>query len=138
MNSAKLRAGIEGCHDENVRHRRKHRNRSKVFADVVGHAAVEARVYGEISRGGEHQRVAIWRGLGAERHADVSAGARTVFDDDLRAHLGADLVADDSRERVRGAARRKGNDQPDRLAGIRLRRARDAGRQREGKQQEAE
>src|SRR5205807_3030153 len=45
-----------------------------------GHAAVKGWIDGEVSRGRQHQRGAVRRGLGAKLHADVPSGAGAIVD----------------------------------------------------------
>ncbi|MCY1230109.1 hypothetical protein D9M68_754860 [compost metagenome] len=67
---------------------------------------------------GDAQRVAVRRGLGQEGGADAAAGAAAVVDHHGLAELLAELVGNDARHDIGGAAGGEGHDQRDRLGRV--------------------
>ena len=119
------------CRVHHHHHRRgaKLGHRLEVLGEAVRQVLVERRVDGV--RAGDHeQRVAVRRRVRRDIGADVGAGARPVFDHDLRAEAFRQPVAERAGQRVRAAARRERQDEAHRLVRI-------AGERRHGRQQTA-
>ena len=104
-------------------------DRRAVADEVERHVLVERRVDGVV-RTGEGDRVAVGRRAERRRHADIAAGAGPVLDDELLPQVIRQVLADDARDDVVGAARRERDDPAHRPRRIGLR-ARDAGGDRQ-------
>src|SRR5439155_1696825 len=83
-------------------------NRDAVADEVEGKPFVERRVDGVV-RADEDDSVTIWRSAECGLHADIAARTDPVLDDELLAQMIRQILADDARNDVVGAARRKAN-----------------------------
>jgi hypothetical protein len=109
-----------GVHHHDVRAEGEDRYAGQI-ARVVVELGIERHV--DDQRGGvDEQRVTVGRGLRNVFVGDVGARAGTIVDDHLLAQVLAQLGREQARVDVDAAAGREADDQPDRLAGIRLRR----------------
>ena len=97
--------------DQHVGHRRDDRDRGEVPCHIIGHAAVKGWIDGEVSRGRQHQRGAVRRGLGAKLHADVPSGAGAIVDDDGFSQTDRELIAHETGERIGRTTGRERYDQ---------------------------
>src|SRR5438552_5818274 len=104
-------------------------NRDAVADEVEGKPFVERRVDGVV-RADEDDSVTIWRSAECGLHADIAARTDPVLDDELLAQMIRQILADDARNDVVGAARRKANNPVHRPCRIGLR-PRDARKRRE-------
>jgi hypothetical protein len=122
--------------DEHQRKGRDQGHRLEIGARIVSHVLEQAGVDGHLARRAEEDRVAVRRTLGDARRPDHAGGPRLVLDDDGLAQELRQLLRHCPSGDVRSSARRVGNDQLDRLCGIRarLRRCR-GGRTREGQKE---
>src|SRR5262249_44823139 len=88
--------------------------------DVERQLVVELRI-DRVRREREQDRVSVWRCLGREIGAEVAGRTAAVVDDDRLAKVGRERLLQDARDDVGAAARRVGNDYPDRLVRVALR-----------------
>jgi hypothetical protein len=86
---------------------------------VVGLLLEHERADRDRRRVREHQGVAVGRRLHDVEPADAAAGAGLVVDDDRLAELLGELLADDAGDDVARPARGEGDDDADRLLGVR-------------------
>ncbi|SPA49127.1 protein of unknown function [Cupriavidus taiwanensis] len=101
-----------------VRHRGQVGDGGEVLGGIVGQSRVDRRI-DAVGRGrGDAQRIAVRRGLGQEGGADAAAGTAAVVDHHGLAQLLAELVGDDARDDVGGAACGERHHQRDRLGGV--------------------
>jgi hypothetical protein len=83
-----------------------------------------------MARSLEQERVAVGLALRHRAGRDQAAGARHVLDHDALRQLPGQAVGEETRHQVDAAARRRGDEQPDRTVGPRgLRRCIPAGNQ---------
>jgi hypothetical protein len=106
-----------GMADQDFRHFGDDRNRDKVFLGVVGQRGLQRRVDRMVG-GGQQQRVAVGRGLRHGVGRDDAAGAGLVLDDERPAEIVGHFRRDHAGDNVHRPARRKRQDQADRLFGI--------------------
>ena len=95
--SSSLRHGVAGdlvVGDDDAGLGRQDRDRRDLLGRVVGQVLVEQRIGGERTGDGHAQRVAIGRGAGHRRGADIAARAGLVLDDERLAQALAQLVVD--------------------------------------------
>ena len=97
--------------DQHVGHRRDDRDGREVPCHIVGHAAVEGWIDGEVSGRRQNQHVTVGRGLGAKLHADVPSGAGAIVDDDRFSQTDRELIADETGERIGRTTGRERHDQ---------------------------
>ena len=90
-------------------------------AQRVVRRRLEMRIDGGDAGGGEIERVAVRRALGDELGADRAVGAGAVLHHDRLAERRAQLVGEEPRHEVGGAARREADHQLDRAGGVVLR-----------------
>jgi len=85
----------------------------EVVHDVVLETVIEGRRRG-LADVPDGDRVAIGRGLGDARHADRATGAADIFNDHSLTERAAHRFSDQARNRVRGAAGSRRDDECDR------------------------
>ncbi len=122
-------------HGEDVHHPADEEHRDEILLQVVARLRIDARIDGAGADGALDERVAVGRGLGGARSADVASRARHVLDHDRCPKRLARAVGDDARDHVGGAAGSEGHDELHRLPRERLRVDGEARRQCEGKKQ---
>ncbi|MPM72283.1 hypothetical protein SDC9_119256 [bioreactor metagenome] len=110
-----LDLGLGGVGDQDVGHHGQHAHGREVLDRVIAELAVQ-RLVGGHADGGNHQRVAVGRGLGHEVGADVAARAGAVLDDEGLAQRARGLLAQGAGDGIHGAARREGHDPANGLA----------------------
>lgn len=103
-----------GVDREHVRDQHHLRYRDQVLAQVETHVLVERDVGGDRA-GGHQQRVAVRRRLRHVGSADVAAGTRPVFHDDLLFQFLAELVGEQARGGIGATPGGKRHDQRDGL-----------------------
>jgi hypothetical protein len=105
--------------DDHLRRLRDLRDRCEVLHRVVGKLRVETRIRGE-AVGHQDEGVAIGSRFREQLGSHDRVRARPIVDDDALAHLLAELLADDAKERVVAAARGIRGDEPNGFYGILL------------------
>ena len=115
--SATVFTPSDGLHHEHVGELRGHADRHEVLQRVVRRLQ-DVRVHRERAHVGQHEGVAVGRGLGDVVDRDVAAGAGAVLDHDLLAELLAERPLHDARGRVGAAARLEADHDGDRLVGV--------------------
>ena len=98
---------------EHVRDRRHQDDRVELL-HRIGQRAVQQRIEHEGLVGGERQRVAVGRALGAGDRADQRVAAGAVLDDDALAPFLGELLAEQPHQHVGRAARGERHDDVDR------------------------
>jgi hypothetical protein len=83
-------------HDQHVGLKGVEANRVEILVGVERHVLVEALVVGEHARRRHEERVAVRRGRGDGRAADIAAGAAAVLDHARRLELGRQPFAQQS------------------------------------------
>src|SRR5215475_4653610 len=120
MNSARVLAGTSGCTTitlvSSIVPATGALSRTKSKRQFV----VERRIDG-IVRSSKTDGIAVGRRAQHRRHADVSAGAELVLDEDLLAQALRQILSDDARHGVVWAAGSKRHDPMNRSRGIALR-----------------
>jgi hypothetical protein len=111
-------------------------DRREVLHRIERQVAIQRRPHAMRADGAEKQRVPVGRRLGRGLGANAPAGAGTVIDQHLLAEALADELADAACQHIGRAAGGEGDDQPQRLGGIRLRECGD--REGKGKREDRE
>src|SRR3954465_2915087 len=108
----------------------------EVAQPVVAGLGIEYRRDDVGGDAGDDERVAVGLGCRARLRAYDAAGAAAVFDEELFAEGGGEMVGDDAAERVGGATGGERRDDPDRPVRpvLRLRRAAGEAGQRPGRE----
>ena len=96
------------------RHRSQQRNGREIVDRVVGRFGIRELV-GHEGQGVDEQRVAIGRRVFRHLGADHASGAAAIVDDDLLAKHLAQVRAQNARDEIDAAARRKRRDDTNRL-----------------------
>ncbi len=109
-----------GVDHQRQRHHRRQRHGRQVAQHVVLHALVQRRAERD-GRGVVEQRMAVGRRLADQRAADVAVGAGLVVHHHRLAHLLRQLLRQQARHHVGGAAGREGHNHGDGLGRIGLR-----------------
>jgi hypothetical protein len=107
-------------YDQHARQAAQHGDGRQILQAVVTQVLVKHVVH-RVSRGHEHERIAIGLGARGLADADGAAGAGAVVHDHRLAPRGVEALAHDAPHHVGCAAGRKGDDDLDRLRGIALR-----------------
>ena len=118
------RAGrYRGMRHHDVRHLRHQRDGREVLDRIVVQLGVQRRADRERRRD-QHDRVAVRRRARRRLRADVAAGAAAVLGHHRLPERSREAVRDQAAEEIGAAARREGQDEPDRLRRIRFLRER--------------
>ena len=106
-----------------IEHRRvaHHGDRHEVALELVGHVVEERGIHGELAGVRHEQRIAVGRRLRHRGGGDEAIAAGAVLDHKIPSQALVHLLAEDARAGVDRPARRKGDEDPDRLARIVLR-----------------
>ena len=96
-------------------------DRRQILERVVRQLFVEADIDRKCAGGADREDVAVGRRLGDRIEPDRTAGAGPVLDHDGLAEARLQLRLEGARHDLGGAARREGDDQPDRARRIGLR-----------------
>jgi hypothetical protein len=109
-----------GIHDDDHRDDHDAGDRREILDRIVGQL-LEQEGIGRVRRvGGHEQRVAVRRRFRRGLGADDGRSARLVVDDEGLIEGGLELVGDEARDDVGGAAGGEGHDDPHRPVGIAL------------------
>jgi hypothetical protein len=111
----KHRVRRAGGHRQGKRHDAGERNGDQVLVGIVALIGEQALIDGDFGGLPDEERVAVRRRRRDVARTDGAAGARAVLHDDRLVERLAELLGDDARNDVAGAARRLGHDQMDRL-----------------------